>query len=121
MQHAQESCPASAMASTTVMVRAGDVALTGDLTVPPEASGIVVFAHGSGSGRLSPRNRTVARSLASDGIATLLFDLLTRDEEAAERYTRHLRFDIPLLATRLIGAVEWLNRQDRVASLPVGL
>jgi trans-aconitate 2-methyltransferase len=121
MQHAQQSGRRSTVSSTTVTVRAGDVALAGDLIVPPEATGIVVFAHGSGSSRLSPRNRTVARSLESDGFATLLFDLLTRDEEAAERYTRHLRFDIPLLATRLIDAVEWVRREDRVASLPVGL
>src|ERR1041384_6933749 len=116
-QHSRQT----AAPSTAVTLRAGNVALAGDLTVPPEATGIVVFAHGSGSSRLSPRNRTVARSLESDGFATLLFDLLTRDEEAAERYTRHLRFDIPLLATRLIDAVEWVSRQDRVASLPVGL
>src|SRR6185503_19354025 len=118
MQHAQQSGRRSTVSSTTVTVRAGDVALAGDLTLPPEATGIVVFAHGSGSSRLSPRNRTVARSLESDGFATLLFDLLTRDEEAAERYTRHLRFDITLLATRLIDAVEWVRREHRVASLP---
>lgn len=106
---------------STVRVRADGVVLTGDLTVPPQASGIVVFAHGSGSGRLSPRNRTVAQSLVDGGLATLLFDLLTRDEEVAERHTRHLRFDIPLLAGRLVGAVEWVSRQDRIASLPVGL
>jgi putative phosphoribosyl transferase len=77
-----------------VTVHAGGAVLNGDLTVPDDASGIIVFAHGSGSGRLSPRNRAVAQSLAVDGFATLLFDLLTRDEEIAERYTRHLRFDI---------------------------
>lgn len=117
MQHAQ----GHAIEPTTVTVTAGAVALTGDLTVPPEPAGIVVFAHGSGSGRLSPRNRTVAQALVGEGLATLLFDLLTRDEETAERYTRHLRFDIPLLANRLVGAIEWVNRQDRLAMLPIGL
>jgi dienelactone hydrolase len=100
---------------------AGGVALRGDLTVPPHPGGIIVFAHGSGSGRLSPRNRAVARSLVQGGFATLLFDLLTRDEEIAERYTRHLRFDIRLLADRLVGAIHWVNRQDRLAMLPIGL
>src|ERR1041384_1983847 len=115
-QHSRQT----AAPSTAVTLRAGNVALAGDLTVPPEATGIVVFAHGSGSIRLSPRNRTVARSLESDGFATLLFDLLTRDEEAAERYTRHLRFDIPLLATRLTDAVEGGGGQGRAASAPAG-
>lgn len=106
---------------TTITFTSAGVALVGDLTVPRDAQGIVVFAHGSGSGRLSPRNRAVAQSLVKDGLATLLFDLLTRDEEIAERYTRHLRFDIPLLASRLIGAVEWVNRNDALAELPIGL
>jgi putative phosphoribosyl transferase len=106
---------------SSVTVNAGPLALLGDLTVPPDASAIIVFAHGSGSSRQSPRNRTVAQSLVSDGFATLLFDLLTRDEEIAERYTRHLRFDIPLLANRLVSAIEWMNRQDRLQVLPIGL
>jgi dienelactone hydrolase len=106
---------------STVAVQAGHFALTGDLTVPAQPGGIIVFAHGSGSGRLSPRNRAVAQSLVGDGFATLLFDLLTREEETAERYTRHLRFDIPLLANRLVGAIEWVNRHDRTAMLPIGL
>jgi dienelactone hydrolase len=89
--------------------------------MPSDPSGIVVFAHGSGSSRLSPRNRTVARWLAIDGFATLLFDLLTRDEEAAERYTRYFRFDIPLLASRLIGTIEWVSCQDGLEDLPIGL
>jgi dienelactone hydrolase len=105
----------------SVTVKAGRVALTGDLTVPPDAGGIVVFAHGSGSGRASPRNQAVAASLVKGGFATLLFDLLTRDEEIAERHTRHLRFDIPLLADRLIGALAWVDRQDRLAMLSIGL
>ncbi|HEY5922216.1 MAG TPA: alpha/beta family hydrolase [Kofleriaceae bacterium] len=104
-----------------MIVNAGATELSGDLTVPPHAGAIIVFAHGSGSGRLSPRNRMVAEALVADGFATLLFDLLTRDEEVAERYTRHLRFDIHLLAQRLVGAIEWLARQDRTAHLPIGL
>src|SRR5258708_6076827 len=91
----------------TVTVQAGDVDLPGDLVVPPGATGTVVFAHGSGSSRRSPRNRAVAGALVHDGFATLLFDLLTPGEDAADRATRHLRFDIPLLASRLIGAVDW--------------
>lgn len=117
MQHAQ----GHAIEPSTVSVYAGPVVLTGDLTIPAQPAGIVVFAHGSGSGRLSPRNRAVAESLVSDGFATLLVDLLTPDEEIAERYTRHLRFDIPLLANRLVGAVEWVDRHDRTSALPVGL
>src|SRR4051812_48932673 len=103
------------------VVHAGRVALTGDLTIPVRPEGVVVFAHGSGSGRNSPRNRYVADQLVDAGFATLLFDLLTREEEIAERYTRHLRFDIPMLAERLIGAVHWVARKDRIARLPIGL
>jgi dienelactone hydrolase len=105
----------------TVRVDAGGIALTGDLVVPADAIGIVIFAHGSGSSRLSPRNRAVARSLVSDGFATLLFDLLTPDEELVDRTTRHLRFDIALLASRLIGAVAWVSRLVPVGRLPIGL
>jgi putative phosphoribosyl transferase len=97
------------------------VMLTGDLVVPARASGIIVFAHGSGSSRRSPRNRAVAEELVHDGFATLLFDLLTHEEELSERDTRHLRFDIPLLADRLLGAIEWIERHDLIATLPVGL
>jgi putative phosphoribosyl transferase len=107
--------------TSTVTVTAGPLALTGNLAIAPHARGIVVFAHGSGSSRLSPRNREVATALVNDGFATLLFDLLTPDEEVAERHTRHLRFNIPLLAARLVGAVEWVRRQDQIASLPVAL
>ncbi len=105
----------------TVAIAAAGVTLTGDLAVPPEAAGIIVFAHGSGSSRLSPRNRAVAQALVEGGFATLLFDLLTRNEEFEERYTRHLRFDIGLLASRLIGAIDWVRAQKRLAALPIGL
>jgi putative phosphoribosyl transferase len=107
--------------TSTVTVTAGPLALTGNLAIAPHARGIVVFAHGSGSSRLSPRNREVATALVNDGFATLLFDLLTPDEEVAERHTRHLRFNIPLLAARLVGAVDWVRRQNQIASLPVAL
>src|ERR1043166_845074 len=87
-----------------VWVSAGPVTLEGNLSIPDNASGIVLFAHGSGSGRRSPRNRFVAESLCEAGLATLLIDLLTKDEEAIDMRTAHLRFDIGLLAERLIGA-----------------
>jgi putative phosphoribosyl transferase len=105
----------------TVSVHARGVALIGDLMIPRDASGVVVFAHGSGSSRTSPRNRSVAQVLNAAGFATLLFDLLTPDEEVAERYTRHLRFDIGLLATRMVGAIEWVQRHDDLRALPIGL
>jgi dienelactone hydrolase len=113
--------PAEQAMQAEVHIRTGRVVLAGDLAVPLNAAGIVVFAHGSGSSRLSPRNRVVADRLGDAGFATLLFDLLTRDEEISERHTGHLRFDIPLLAERLIGAIEWIERYDRTAMLPVGL
>jgi putative phosphoribosyl transferase len=109
------------MKPDSVIVNAGGVELTGDLAIPPGATGIVVFAHGSGSGRLSPRNRAVASYMVETGFATLLFDLLTRDEEVAERETRHLRFDIPLLAARLTGAISWIARLPVAGGLPVGV
>jgi len=104
----------------SVDVAAGGVMLLGNLTVPPAAAGIVVFAHGSGSGRFSPRNRFVAERLQAVGLATLLIDLLTEQEEAIDDRTGHLRFDIGLLAERLAGAAEWLASQPRTASLPIG-
>ena len=112
------------MTSTTlerpVQIDAGAVMLEGDLAVPPAATGIVVFAHGSGSSRHSPRNRQVARVLREGGLATLLFDLLTPAEERAEQWTRHLRFDVRLLADRLLGATDWLLRQPETRDLRVG-
>lgn len=89
-------------------VPAAGALLEGDLTVPAGARGVVLFAHGSGSSRLSPRNRRVAAALQAIGIGTLLIDLLTRDEEAVDKRTSQLRFDIGLLARRLGGIVEWL-------------
>ena len=94
--------------------------LDGDLTVPGDAHGLVLFAHGSGSSRRSPRNQYVARVLQKAGIATLLFDLLTSREEQEEYFTRHLRFDIGLLAGRLVEAAEWAAERNDVASLELG-
>ncbi len=85
--------------------------LNGELIIPDEATGVVLFAHGSGSSRHSPRNQFVARTLRQRGVGTLLFDLLTQDEEEEDRYTGHLRFDINLLAERLQGATKWFHGQ----------
>jgi len=92
----------------------------GDLAVPDDASGIVVFAHGSGSGRHSPRNRMVAARLRERGFATLLMDLLTEQEEIVDARTRELRFDIELLAGRLTAAAAWVAEQPDVGRLPLG-
>jgi pimeloyl-ACP methyl ester carboxylesterase len=103
-----------------VRVESGPVTLMGNLGIPEGARGAVLFAHGSGSGRYSPRNRFVDRQLRAAGLATLLLDLLSEDEEAADRYTAHLRFDIGLLADRLIWATDWLAEDSRTAGLSVG-
>ena len=97
------------------------VRLEGDLSVPPGARGLVLFAHGSGSSRHSPRNQQVARTLNQAGMGTLLMDLLTVEEEAVDQQTRHLRFDIPMLARRLGGALAWLKSQPATQDLRVGI
>lgn len=102
-----------------MQIDCGDVTLSGDLAVPERARGLVAFAHGSGSSRLSPRNRYVAGVLQAGGLATLLFDLLTPEEEEIDLRTRHLRFDIQLLADRLVGTTDWLRAED-VGELPLG-
>ncbi len=99
---------------------ADGVALGGALTVPATAEGIVLFAHGSGSSRYSPRNQSVAQYLNRRGLATLLFDLLTPAEEAIDARTRALRFDIGLLARRLVGATDWIRQQPQANKLAVG-
>jgi putative phosphoribosyl transferase len=103
-----------------VRIVAHGVALDGSLEIPDAAPGIVVFAHGSGSSRRSPRNRDVAKFLQSAGVGTLLFDLLTAEEESVDRESGHLRFDIDLLATRLEIATEWLLSQPRARGRPIG-
>ena len=101
-------------------VHTGIVTLAGNLVVPEDASGVVLFAHGSGSSRLSPRNRAVARDLSERGLATLLVDLLTSEEESIDAETAHLRFDIGLLADRLAGAKEWAKEQPETRDLEIG-
>src|SRR5438034_1279449 len=99
---------ASDAGSKPVRISVDGAQVLGDLTVPPGASGVVLFAHGSGSGRHSPRNRYVATHLVGGGLATLLLDLLTADEEDEDARSRRLRFDIALLVERLVIAVDWL-------------
>jgi dienelactone hydrolase len=103
-----------------VMIPVDLAHLEGELTLPPEGHGVVLFAHGSGSSRHSPRNQYVARVLHEAGLGTLLFDLLTAGEEEVDEYTGHLRFNIPLLASRLIAATRWLRQQASVSDLQVG-
>ena len=105
---AQATKPAIAQAKD-VRIRSGDVQLEGDLSIPEGAQGVVLFAHGSGSSRHSPRNQFVARTIRESGVGTLLFDLLTREEETVDLHTAQLRFDIGLLATRLIDATHWIK------------
>ncbi len=103
-----------------VSIQVGAVTLPGDLAIPQGAEGIVLFAHGSGSSRFSPRNRFVARVLQEGGLATLLIDLLSQAEEEVDRYTRQYRFDIALLAERLVGATDWLLEQPPTHHLRIG-
>jgi len=104
---------------TRVTVPAGKVSLEGELAVPKGAQGVVLFAHGSGSSRHSPRNRFVAAALREGNLGTLLFDLLTADEEVIDLQTTHLRFDVALLAERLVHAIDWMSRRE--PKLPIGL
>jgi putative phosphoribosyl transferase len=106
---------------TQERIGVGRVSLDGDLTLPEHAIGIALFAHGSGSSRHSPRNRAVADELNRRGLATLLTDLLTPEEEVLDARTRELRFDIGLLSDRLIGVIDWLLIQPQTATLPIGL
>lgn len=103
-----------------VEIPLGSQSLAGDLCIPAAAHGIVLFAHGSGSSRLSTRNQFVARALERRGLATLLIDLLTRREEVIDDRTAEYRFDIPMLADRLVAIVDWLRARKETA-LPVGL
>jgi len=103
-----------------VAIDVDDVTLDGTLVVPRDANGVVLFAHGSGSSRHSPRNRYVAQILHTQGTATLLFDLLTRHEESMDQYTGELRFDIPFLAKRLVAATRWIANDASTRDLKVG-
>ena len=98
-----------------------DATLRAELSVPEGAHGVVAFAHGSGSGRHSPRNRMVAAALVRAGFGTLLLDLLDEEEERADARTGHLRFDVELLAGRMVGAIGWLARMPVTRAIPVGL
>jgi putative phosphoribosyl transferase len=112
--------PSPAAVESEVGIPVGRVGLIGDLSIAEGSQGIVVFAHGSGSGRHSPRNRFVAGRLQAAGLATLLVDLLTEEEEEVDEHTAHLRFDIGMLAERLVGICDWLGDDDRTADLAVG-
>ena len=103
-----------------VPIDLGKVTLQGILGLPVTPAGIVLFAHGSGSSRMSPRNQYVAEVLRSRGIATLLFDLLTIEEEAVDERTSQLRFNIRLLAKRLVGATRWVMRNPELTGLNIG-
>jgi len=106
---------------TLARVPAAGVVLDADVTVPPQAQGLVLFAHGSGSSRLSPRNRMVADRLNGVGLATVLTDLLTTDEDRVDAVTAELRFNIGLLADRLTGVIDWIAEQPGLDRLPLGL
>ena len=109
------------MPTNEIFIPLKEVKLEGELNLPPDASSLVLFAHGSGSSRHSPRNQFVARSLRRTGkIGTLLFDLLTAEEEQAEAYTRHLRFNIALLAERLVAVTRWALDRVTTRDLSVG-
>jgi len=112
---------AEAVAQSGVQIAAAGVLLDGDLAVPSPARGVVLFAHGSGSSRHSPRNRRVAAAFQRAGYATLLMDLLTGPEEDVDARTRQLRFDIPRLAARLTGAVDWLAARNDLGTVPIAL
>ena len=109
------------VAPTAVRVRVGHDWLHGDLHLAPRAHGVVLFAHGSGSSRHSPRNKYVARALGQRGLATLLIDLLTPDEEAVDTATAQHRFNIEMLAGRLVAIVDWLKARPDTSLLPIGL
>jgi dienelactone hydrolase len=105
---------------TEVQIPAGRAVLSGNLTIAETAKALVLFAHGSGSRRYSPRNQFVSRTLNRAGIGTLLFDLLTPEEEARDTYTREHRFNIALLAERLVQATNWATRQPQTQDLRIG-
>jgi putative phosphoribosyl transferase len=103
------------------LIPSDSVRLEGELVIPEGSRGVVLFAHGSGSSRFSPRNRFVAAELQAGGLGTLLLDLLTPAEEAVDLRTRELRFDIGLLADRLVAAIAWLREGEATRDLPIGL
>ncbi len=118
--HPREGDSPTAPQPSAIRIQAGKDTLDGDITVPQGATGIVLFAHGSGSSRLNPPNRHVAQVLQAGALATLLFDLLTPGEEAIDIYTRQFRFDIDLLTKRLVATTDWLLQQPELRHLKVG-
>ena len=110
----------AAATEISVVVPVDELALEGTLSIPQGATGVVLFAHGSGSSRHSPRNRLVAGELQRAGLGTLLFDLLSEEEERVDARTGELRFDIGLLARRVIAATDWLREQAATDWLPIG-
>ncbi|HEX4708731.1 MAG TPA: alpha/beta fold hydrolase [Candidatus Udaeobacter sp.] len=117
---ANEQGPGSEYKISEVQIQVGRAVLSGILTLPEKAAAVVLFAHGSGSSRHSPRNQFVARTLNDAGLATLLFDLLTQDEEAIDIRSREHRFNIGFLAERLVHATRWAKQQDQTRDLRVG-
>jgi dienelactone hydrolase len=107
--------------TNSISIPSGNIRLDGDLEIPGGATGLVLFAHGSGSSRKSPRNRFVARKFQERHLGTLLFDLLTPEEESVDMYTRHLKFDIGLLGKRLVDAVKWTAQNEKTRDLKIGL
>ncbi len=105
---------------TELKIPVGDVEVEGNLFLPSNAGSLVVFAHGSGSSRFSPRNRYVAKEFNKAGLGTLLFDLLTESEEVEDALTTEYRFNIPLLATRLVGVTKWLRNDPETQNLRLG-
>ncbi len=108
------------MDTTTITIKAGEVYLEGLLTLPQSARGLVVFVHGSGSSRFSSRNQYVATMMNQAGLATLLFDLLTPEENQIDEITREYRFDIELLSQRTIATIDWLGEQPQLKNLSIG-
>jgi len=104
-----------------VSVQAGGVELEGFLSIPENATALIVFVHGSGSSRHSPRNQAVAEEFNDYGMGTLLFDLLTSEEESVDIVTRELRFDIPMLAERVVGTIDWLAEYETTKKMSLGL
>jgi putative phosphoribosyl transferase len=116
----EEQEEGQAAISREVRIPVDSITLPGELSVPGRAEGLVLFAHGSGSGRHSTRNQYVAQAIREAGVGALLFDLLTHEEEKIDLQTRHLRFDIDLLARRLVGATKWVKKQKETAPLRIG-
>jgi putative phosphoribosyl transferase len=107
-------------ATSAVRIPARDIVIDGDLALPRTAAGLVILAHGSGSSRFSVRNRAIADALVDGGFATLLLDLLTRQEESIDQHTAEFRFDIERLAARVVAAIDWVEQQPAMAALPIG-